>query len=509
LLCPRLVMVAAFSPGQGRCPAGWPAASLDSGCGRCCWAVIGGSCWWAAQGAGRWAWRESAGLVVPGRVEGEFADQLAGVAADDADVQAVDEQGDAGAEAGGAESDVVESAVVAQGDGAAGVDGVVADPVVGGDLDTGEDGFGSSGVGLGAGASCQRAVRPDGVVVASEPVQLALQRPIVIAAGWAATISSGFGPTTRCAWASLGPRSRRSIRRLCATKLRRPLERCRRLRHREPDIPVSVCSHIRVANRRQALDQDHRRLLEARTDGIAIEEGHLRVPARTLRLGGIRQAGVHIQGRPIVGDVRGDPDHHRRDSPGQTRVLGGDRALKYRPQLRWQFRRATRNLCIPSDWDSTRHCYAAFCPRLKCWLPSSRRRRWPSITKLASPRCRNTSQFSSVPSWSANAARAENSWCAITPRRSAPSTECSTKRRSSSPATKVAELAEGKPVTIGADDSVEEALRTMTQYGVRRLPVIDGHDLVGIVSQADVARNLPEDKLGDLVEAISSAPANN
>jgi CBS domain-containing protein len=49
----------------------------------------------------------------------------------------------------------------------------------------------------------------------------------------------------------------------------------------------------------------------------------------------------------------------------------------------------------------------------------------------------------------------------------------------------------------------------MKQYGVRRLPVIDGHDLVGIVSQADVARNLPEDKLGDLVEAISSAPSNS
>jgi CBS domain-containing protein len=67
-------------------------------------------------------------------------------------------------------------------------------------------------------------------------------------------------------------------------------------------------------------------------------------------------------------------------------------------------------------------------------------------------------------------------------------------------------LGQGKPVTIGADDSVEEALRTMKEYGVRRLPVIDGHDLVGIVSQADVARNLPEDKVGDLVEAISSAP---
>jgi len=75
--------------------------------------------------------------------------------------------------------------------------------------------------------------------------------------------------------------------------------------------------------------------------------------------------------------------------------------------------------------------------------------------------------------------------------------------------TKVGDLAEGKPVTIGADDPVEEILRTMTQYGVRRLPVIDGHDLIGIVSQADVAKNLPDDRVADLVEAISKAPANN
>ena len=76
-------------------------------------------------------------------------------------------------------------------------------------------------------------------------------------------------------------------------------------------------------------------------------------------------------------------------------------------------------------------------------------------------------------------------------------------------ATKVGELAEGKPVTIGADDSVEEILRTMTQYGVRRLPVIDGHTLIGIVSQADVARNLPDELIGDLVQSISNAPPNN
>jgi len=65
------------------------------------------------------------------------------------------------------------------------------------------------------------------------------------------------------------------------------------------------------------------------------------------------------------------------------------------------------------------------------------------------------------------------------------------------------DLAEGKPVTIGADDSIEEALHTMSEHQVRRLPVIDGHRLVGILSQADVARNYDEEKVGDLVEAIS------
>ena len=72
--------------------------------------------------------------------------------------------------------------------------------------------------------------------------------------------------------------------------------------------------------------------------------------------------------------------------------------------------------------------------------------------------------------------------------------------------TTAGELGEGKPVTIGADDSVDEALRTMIDNKVRRLPVIDGHDLVGIVSQADLATNIDEQKVGDLVEAISAAP---
>lgn len=65
------------------------------------------------------------------------------------------------------------------------------------------------------------------------------------------------------------------------------------------------------------------------------------------------------------------------------------------------------------------------------------------------------------------------------------------------------ELAEGKPVTIGADDSAEEVLRTMAKHDVRRLPVIDGHKLVGLVAQADVARSLPAEAVGAVLREVS------
>jgi len=65
------------------------------------------------------------------------------------------------------------------------------------------------------------------------------------------------------------------------------------------------------------------------------------------------------------------------------------------------------------------------------------------------------------------------------------------------------ELAQGEVVTIGADDTAEEIMRTMSEHKVRRLPVIDGHDLVGMVAQADVARALEHPEVGDLVAALS------
>jgi CBS domain-containing protein len=46
----------------------------------------------------------------------------------------------------------------------------------------------------------------------------------------------------------------------------------------------------------------------------------------------------------------------------------------------------------------------------------------------------------------------------------------------------------------------------MKEHAVRRLPVVDGHNVVGMLSQADIAKNLPKEQTGDLVEAISEAP---
>ena len=59
-------------------------------------------------------------------------------------------------------------------------------------------------------------------------------------------------------------------------------------------------------------------------------------------------------------------------------------------------------------------------------------------------------------------------------------------------------------VTIGADDTVEEAVEVMKQHKVRRLPVIDGTEVIGLISQGDIARSLPKEKAGELVAAISS-----
>lgn len=64
------------------------------------------------------------------------------------------------------------------------------------------------------------------------------------------------------------------------------------------------------------------------------------------------------------------------------------------------------------------------------------------------------------------------------------------------------DLAQGTPYVADADDDMDAVLHTMQAHQIRRLPVIDNHRLVGMISEADVARNLPDEKVAEFVEAV-------
>lgn len=69
--------------------------------------------------------------------------------------------------------------------------------------------------------------------------------------------------------------------------------------------------------------------------------------------------------------------------------------------------------------------------------------------------------------------------------------------------TTAGELAHGPVVTVEADDSAEQAGKLLADNQIRRVPVMDGRDVVGMISQADIARSLSNGETGDVVQAIS------
>jgi CBS domain-containing protein len=70
--------------------------------------------------------------------------------------------------------------------------------------------------------------------------------------------------------------------------------------------------------------------------------------------------------------------------------------------------------------------------------------------------------------------------------------------------TTVREIASTNIVTIDPQQDLDEALRLMAKHQVRRLPVVeeDGR-LVGVVAQADVAREGDDTRTGQVVQEIS------
>lgn len=64
------------------------------------------------------------------------------------------------------------------------------------------------------------------------------------------------------------------------------------------------------------------------------------------------------------------------------------------------------------------------------------------------------------------------------------------------------ELAQGEPVTVDSGADVGGVLQAMESHQIRRLPVIESHRLVGIISEADLARHLADQAVGEFVEAV-------
>jgi CBS domain-containing protein len=69
--------------------------------------------------------------------------------------------------------------------------------------------------------------------------------------------------------------------------------------------------------------------------------------------------------------------------------------------------------------------------------------------------------------------------------------------------TTVGEVASHDVVTVSADDDLERAISLMARHRVRRLPVVEAERLVGIVAQADIAREAPREHTGETVQEIS------
>jgi CBS domain-containing protein len=78
--------------------------------------------------------------------------------------------------------------------------------------------------------------------------------------------------------------------------------------------------------------------------------------------------------------------------------------------------------------------------------------------------------------------------------------------------TTVDEIATHEPWTLTPDDDLDDALTLMARAQVRRVPIVlrEGEregELVGVVSQADIARSdVKEKHVGEVVEAISTPP---
>ncbi|GAA5161403.1 CBS domain-containing protein [Ornithinimicrobium tianjinense] len=71
------------------------------------------------------------------------------------------------------------------------------------------------------------------------------------------------------------------------------------------------------------------------------------------------------------------------------------------------------------------------------------------------------------------------------------------------PATvKAGSMAQGKLYWVDADTDMDDALAVMQEHQVKRLPVMDKHRLVGMISESDLTRRLDEHRMSHFAQEV-------
>ena len=73
-------------------------------------------------------------------------------------------------------------------------------------------------------------------------------------------------------------------------------------------------------------------------------------------------------------------------------------------------------------------------------------------------------------------------------------------QRSSSKEARVRDIITSNPVTVTPEDTVDDCMRIMTHHHIRHLPVLEGLELVGIVSIGDLVNSIIADQAGTIEE---------
>jgi CBS domain-containing protein len=68
--------------------------------------------------------------------------------------------------------------------------------------------------------------------------------------------------------------------------------------------------------------------------------------------------------------------------------------------------------------------------------------------------------------------------------------------------TTAASMAQGEVYWVDADSDVDDALAVMQEHQVKRLPVMEAHRLVGMISEADITRQLDDSRISQFAQEV-------